>query len=49
MALIVSSGLYIALRELRAARLEGAPTMVADTVTAPGAYAAGGSEEDGPG
>jgi drug/metabolite transporter (DMT)-like permease len=48
MVLIVASGLYIALRELRAARLEGAPTMVADTVTAPGAYAARGSEEDGP-
>jgi len=36
MALIVSSGLYIAYRELRARPAQGTTAMVAETVTAPG-------------
>jgi len=48
MVLIVSSGLYIAWRELRTARPAGEPAMVAETVTAPGSpYANQGAEEDG--
>ena len=36
MSLIIASGLYIAYRELRAARKRGEPVVLAETVTAPG-------------
>lgn len=47
MMLIVSSGLYIAWRELRRPRPADKPAIVAESVTAPGSpYAAQGAEED---
>lgn len=46
MALIVSSGLYIAYRELRAARDGDGQTMVAESVTAPGSTYAAPFDED---